>query len=144
VLSLDGAAVGTNSGLTITPASLGPGANDYLGKSQYADPCLNGSLDEFRIYNAGLSAAEIAATAALGPGQLLSTNRPPIGTVLAGPRQTFSWPLASAGYTLQSCTNLLSGGWLNVTSPGPQIISNQWQVTLSPGNAGPVFYRLVK
>jgi len=45
---------------------------------------------------------------------------------------------------LQSCTDLLWDGWLNVTSPGPQIISNQWQVTRSPGNAGPVFYRLVK
>jgi hypothetical protein len=145
VLSLDGTAVGTNPAITLTPASLGLSASNYLGQSQYADPYLNGSLDEFRIYNVGLSAPEIAATAALGSGQLLSTNRPPMSLVITGKNLSLSWPLVSAGYTLQSRTNLVLGGWLNVTSAAPQIISNQWQVTLPPpGHGPPVFYQLVK
>jgi hypothetical protein len=69
-------AVGTNANLTLTPASLGTTSINYLGKSQYAVPSLNGALDEFRIYNVALSSAEIAATAALGPDELLSTNNP--------------------------------------------------------------------
>jgi hypothetical protein len=53
--------------------------------------------------------------------------------------------VASAGCTLQVRTNLTLGGWMNVTSPAPQIVSNQWQVTLPPSGNGPsIFYRLAK
>jgi hypothetical protein len=144
ILYLDGVAVGTNSGMTISPSSFGVTANNYIGKSQYADPYLNGQLDEFSIYNAALMPAEVAATYAMGSNQLLSTNSPPVGTVLAGPNLTLSWPLASAGFTVQSRTNLFLGNWVNVTSPAPQILGGQWQVTLPLSGADPAFYRLVK
>jgi poly(hydroxyalkanoate) depolymerase family esterase len=145
LLYLNGLPVGTNSSMTLRPSSLGSTGNNYLGRSQYPDPYLDGVIDEFRICNVGLSSSEIAATAALGPSQLLSTNSPPIGMALAGPNLTLSWPLASAGYTLQSRTNLVLGDWMNVTSLAPQIIGSQWQVTLPPpGDAVPAFYRLVK
>jgi hypothetical protein len=63
----------------------------------------------------------------------------------SGANLTLTWPLANAGYTLQSCTNLVSGNWANVTLTTPQIIGGQWQVTLPPAtNAGSVFYRLMK
>jgi hypothetical protein len=46
---------------------------------------------------------------------------------------------------LQLRTNLVLGDWVNVTSPTPQIIGGQWQVTLLPfGNAISTFYRLAK
>jgi hypothetical protein len=46
---------------------------------------------------------------------------------------------------VQYCTNLTLGGWLDVTSPAPQAVGTNWQVTLPPAtNAGPVFYRLMK
>jgi endoglucanase len=146
VLYVDGVAVGTNSSMTLKPSSLGSTTHNYLGKSQSAsDPYLNGSLDEFRIYNVGLSAAEIAATAALGPDQLLSTNPPLMGLALTGTNLTVSWPLANAGFTLQSCTDLTLGDWVNVTWPVPQVMSNQWQVMLPlPGDASSGFYRLSK
>lgn len=145
ILYLDGVAVGTNTSMTLNPAVLGVTANNFLGKSQWADPYFNGSFDEFRIYNTGLSAAEIAATAALGPGQLLSTNAPAIGMTMTGGNLTLAWPLANAGYNLQSRTNLMLGNWVSVTSVVSQIVGNQWRVTLPPpGNAGPAFYRLVK
>jgi enterochelin esterase-like enzyme/fibronectin type 3 domain-containing protein len=145
ILYVDGAAAGTNSGMTINPSSMGSTVNNYLGKSQYADPYLDGSLDEFRIYNVALSSAEIAATAALGSGQLLSTNSPPMSVALAGTSLTISWPLANAGFTLQSRTNLTLGNWEDVTSPAPQIIGGQLQVTLPrPDNLNTVFYQLSK
>jgi hypothetical protein len=145
ILYLDGLPVGTNAGLTLHPADLGATTNNYLGKSQYADPYLSGELDEFRIYDTGLSAAEIAATAALGSSQQLNPGHPSLGLMLAAPDLTLSWPLASAGFTLQSRTNLGTGDWVNVPTPAPQIIGGQWRVALPPGtNAGPVFYRLLK
>jgi hypothetical protein len=146
ILYVDGVGIGTNSGLTLKPSSLGATTHNYLGRSQSGtDPYLNGSLDEFRIYNVALSSAEIAATSALGPDQLLSTNPPALSVGLTGTNLVISWPVASAGYTLQSCTNLSWGGWVNVTSPAPHIVSNQWQVALPPsGNGGSAFYRLSK
>ena len=145
ILYLDGVAVGTNTGMTLNPAILGITTNNYLGKSQWADPYFNGWFAEFRIYNVGLSAAEIAATAALGSGGLLSAGSPPMSLARTGMNLTFSWPLANAGFTLQSRTNLSSGAWMNTAMPAPQIIAGQWLVTLPPAtNAGPVFYRLMK
>jgi hypothetical protein len=145
ILYLDGVAVGTNTGMTLNPAILGITTNNYLGKSQWADPYFNGWFAEFRIYNVGLSAAEIAATAALGSGGLLSAGSPPMSLARTGTNLTLSWPLANAGFTLQSRTNLSSGAWMNTAMPAPQIIAGQWLVTLPPAtNAGPVFYRLMK
>jgi hypothetical protein len=92
-----------------------------------------------------LSAAEVAATDALGPNQLLSTNSPTVSVMATGTNLILSWPLASAGFAVQSRTNLVLGAWVNVASPVPQIIGSQWQVILPlPTNTGALFYRLGK
>ena len=63
-LYLNGVPVGTNSAMTLKPASLGATPFNYLGRSQFApDPYLNGSLDEFQIYARALTADEVAALA---------------------------------------------------------------------------------
>ncbi|HLP76568.1 MAG TPA: carbohydrate-binding protein, partial [Candidatus Paceibacterota bacterium] len=68
-----------------------------------------------------------------------------VGVALTGSNLALSWPLACEGFTLQARTNLVSGEWMNVGSPAPQIINEQWQVLLPPPDAeGPVFYRLIK
>ena len=73
------------------------------------------------------------------------TNGPVVNLALTGTNLTLSWPVESAGFAVQWRTNLASGEWMNVTSPAPQMIGNHWQVTLPPpGDAGPVFYRLMK
>ena len=145
VMYLDGVAVGTNSSLTLTPSGLGITGNNSIGKSQYAVPTLDGAIDELRIYNEGLSAAEIAATAALGPAQLLSTNSPVMNTAVAGGNLIISWPLDCAGYTLRSRTNLILGSWESVASPEPQIVGSQWQIALPFSmNETSVFYLLSK
>jgi len=49
------------------------------------------------------------------------------------------------GFTVQYCTNLMLGNWLNVALPAPQIVGSNWQVALPlSGNASSVFYRLSK
>jgi hypothetical protein len=131
--------------MTLRPSSLGSTANNYIGRSQYPDPHFNGVIDEFRIHNEALSPSEIAATYALGPTQLLSTNNPPVNLTVTPTDLTLSWPLASAGFTVQSTTNLESGNWVNVLSPAPQIVGDQWEMALpAAANPPPTFYRLVK
>lgn len=144
ILYLNGAPVGTNNAMTLRPLSLGSTVNNYLGRSQYPDPYLDGVLDEFRIYNVELSAAEIAATYALGPETLLSLSSPSLSLAVGGANVTLTWPLANAGYAVQYRTNLVSGDWLNLTSPAPQIVGTNWQTTLPPVTNDAIFYRLVK
>jgi hypothetical protein len=68
VLYVDGVAVGTSESVTLNPSRLGNTVNNYIGKSQYSsDPYMNGSIDEFRIYNGALPAGEIAQAWSLGP-----------------------------------------------------------------------------
>jgi hypothetical protein len=62
-LYVNGTVSGTNNAMTLNPASLGNSNQNYIGKSQWADPYLNGAIDEFCIYSRALSATEIAAIA---------------------------------------------------------------------------------
>jgi autotransporter-associated beta strand protein len=75
VMYVDGVAVGTNSAMTLNPASLGNTTLNYIGKSQYSDPYLNGKVDEFRIYSGALSASEVATlvTPLAAPTNLVAT-----------------------------------------------------------------------
>ncbi|HSV99101.1 MAG TPA: LamG-like jellyroll fold domain-containing protein [Sedimentisphaerales bacterium] len=58
-LYLDGELVGT-AATTLLPKDLGNTNQNWLGRSQYtADAYFSGLLDEFRIYNRALSAAEV-------------------------------------------------------------------------------------
>lgn len=122
-----------------------PSINDvtsFLGHSHWsADPGLNGSVDEFRIYDGELSTNQIVATGVLGPNQVLSTGSPPIGLTTTATSLTLTWPLVSAGFTLQTRTNLVLGNWLNVTSPTPQIVGTNFQIALPVTNAMQ-FFRL--
>jgi glucuronoarabinoxylan endo-1,4-beta-xylanase len=145
ILYLNGVAVGTNAGITLRPATLGVTTNNYLGRSQWSDPYLNGIFDESRIYSVALSASEIAATFALGPSQLLNTNHPALSLTATPASLTLTWPLASAGFSVQSRTNLALGNWVNLTAPAPQIVGGQWRVTLpASANTTSTFYRLSK
>ncbi|NUT04224.1 MAG: hypothetical protein HOV76_12150, partial [Hamadaea sp.] len=61
ILYLNGAEVARSTGLTLTPASLGSTTANRIGRSQYADPYLDGAVDGLRLYSRALSASEIAA-----------------------------------------------------------------------------------
>jgi hypothetical protein len=58
-LYVDGVQVGQNTSMTRSPSSLGNTSRNWIGRSQYSDPYLDGQIDDFRIYNRALSTAEI-------------------------------------------------------------------------------------
>jgi hypothetical protein len=62
-LYVNGQPVGTNTNMTLTPAALGATSNNWIGRSQFADPFLAATVDDFQIYDHALSAADIAALA---------------------------------------------------------------------------------
>jgi hypothetical protein len=86
-LYLDGSPVAQNPSGYLDPSDLGSTTQNWLGKSQYytADPYFNGRLDDVRIYNFALSAAEVAELAQWSGGSS--------GTVSGG-----------AGYVMQSAS----------------------------------------
>jgi hypothetical protein len=113
----------------------------FIGKSQFNDPYLSAQIDEVRIYEGILYADEIAASDILGPDALLITTVSLTATA-SGSNIVLSWPLAAAGFTLQSEASLTSGSWTPVNTL-PKIVGNtQWQVTVP--NSGNAFFRLVK
>lgn len=145
-LYVNGVPVGTNTAMTLRPSSPGVTVNNYIGRSQYSwDPYLDAVLDEFRIYRVALSGSEIAAMYALGPDKLFDTEPPVLSVSISDTVLTLGWPLASAGFRLQSCTNLLEANWVDVTSPVPQIVGDKWLVTLPVStSAATMFYRLAR
>jgi alpha-L-arabinofuranosidase len=139
----NGVLAGTFSGVTDPLSSVG-NQFAYIGRSLYTtDSYLDWSINEFRIYNGALESAEVAATDALGPNQLLTTNPPAVGISASGGNLTLFWPLASAGYSVLTTTNLGLGVW-TPTSLTPQIISGQWQFTIPITNNSAQYYQLVK
>ena len=67
-LYLNGTPVAINPNMTLKPSSLGNTNQNWIGRSQYPDPCLNGTVDDFNIYNRALSPADVAALAGGQPG----------------------------------------------------------------------------
>ena len=78
-LFLDGAEVGRRT-ISIDPSQFDQ-VNDWLGRSQWSpDALFNGSINEFRIYDTALSAAEVSASFARGPDAVV----PEPSTLCAG------------------------------------------------------------
>ena len=66
-LYLNGNPVATNSNMTLHPSSLGNTNQNWIGRSQYGDPLLNATVDDFAIYGHALSASEIGTLAGATP-----------------------------------------------------------------------------
>ena len=142
-LYTNGVLAAINTAVTV-PMSAVNDLLSFVGRSLYsADPYPDLTLDEFRIYSGALSSAEVAATHALGPSQVLSTASPVLGVTVAGTNLTLSWPAASAGFTVQASGTLHPAVWTNVPFPGPQLLGNKWQLTL-PLSAAAQYFRLLK
>jgi hypothetical protein len=67
-LYLNGTAVATNPNMTLHPSNLGNTNQNWIGRSQYSDPYLNATVDDFQIYGRALSAADVGALAGGQPG----------------------------------------------------------------------------
>lgn len=109
-----------------------------LGRSQWADPHFNGSIDDFRVYYGVLTPDQVAANFAAGPDPD-SVH----ATVTGASQVTVFWPatLVTAGYSLQSSSSLTSGLWSNVG--GVTQVGGNYQVSVNSAGA-PVFFRLIK
>lgn len=59
VMYLNGEEVGRNTNMTLFPSDLGFTDQNYIGKSQWPDPGLNGTVDELKIYSRALSQEEV-------------------------------------------------------------------------------------
>ncbi|TAL01130.1 MAG: hypothetical protein EPO07_08785, partial [Verrucomicrobia bacterium] len=102
-LYVNGALAGSGS-ITLNPADLGVTTQNYLGKSQWADPYLDGNLDDFRLYSHAMSAGEIVALANPAAGAPLQ-----LALVPGYGQATLSWlPNATTNYTVKRST--VSGG----------------------------------
>ncbi|WP_437963678.1 LamG domain-containing protein [Sorangium sp. So ce260] len=63
---VDGVEVASSDMIFTRPSDVGNTTQNFIGRSQFApDPYFNGIVDDFRIYDRALSAAEVAALAAL-------------------------------------------------------------------------------
>ena len=78
-LWIDGAIAGTNANMTLSATNLGASPNNWIGKSQFPDPPLNGRVDEFRVYKGALTDAEIIALSMIGPS-LVDAGAPDAGS----------------------------------------------------------------
>jgi len=114
-------------------------AFSFLGRSQWVDPHLNGSIDDFRLYYGVMTPAQVSASFAAGPDpdRLTITLGPAAGHV------TVSWPatLVTAGYSLQSSTSVSPASW--VAAGAPSLVGGNYQVDLVAGGAAK-FFRLIK
>jgi rhamnogalacturonan endolyase len=106
ILYVDGVAVGTNSALTLKPSSLNLTTQNYIGKSQWPDPYLNGRVDDFRIYNGALSAAQISAL--VSSPSFAPTNL--TATVVSANQVNLKWNAASGATDYSVLRSTTSGG----------------------------------
>jgi hypothetical protein len=136
----NGVLAGVNTAVS-TPLNAVSNVFSYLGRSLYSgDTYLDFSLEEFRIYNGVLQAADIAAAQLAGPEVLLTTNVL-LNTSTSGSRLTLNWPVAGSGFTLASSPALGSGAEWTPVSVTPNLVGVNYQLTITPTN-GTLFFRL--
>lgn len=129
-------------GNLIAPANQAGTISATIGHSPFADPGINGSVDEFRIYNGKLSPEEITASQIIGPDQTLSTTARLTATKAAG-NVVLTWPVAAAGFAVEASTSLSSPiNWLTLTN-APSLVGTNWQLSL-PTSGTAQFLRLIR
>ncbi len=109
----------------------------FIGRSLFsADAYLNGTIDEFRLYDGRLTPEAIAADYQAGPDALALPVTLAQTNSTAG--LTLSWPSWAVGFVAQGSTNLLV--W-TTNGLAPALINDRWTLTIPTANALN-FYRL--
>ena len=120
VLYVDGVPANTNLSMTLTPSSLGSTTQNYIGKSQWSDPNLTGSVDDFRIYSRALNATEVAALA--NPVPSAPTG---LAAVAGNAQVALNWNAASTATGYKIKRSLTSGsGYVNIVTNASLIFTN--------------------
>ncbi len=111
---INGALVGTNSAMTLTPASLGSTTQNYFGHSQFgADPYLNGSIDDFRINSHAFTATQVAANASPSPATPTGLSANPSDGLM-----TLNWAVSETATTYKVKRATVKGGPYTTVSTG--------------------------
>jgi hypothetical protein len=138
-LFVNGVQVGENRNVTLTPAGLGPTANNWLGRAQFNDPLFRGKFDEFCIWDGAMTPAQVQARFAAGPdltpaGVRLSITRG-TGTV------TLRWPASAADYFLESSAAVGPDAAWDLVFDVPTLEGDSFVLTVNSDQAAQ-FYRL--
>lgn len=118
-LYLDGSLV--NALPLYNPNTLGtlPDVNNWLGRSQWNDPLFDGSYDEFRIYDNGLSADQIALNTIVGPDQFAEAPAEGIFSLIVD--------TTSGAVTLKNNVNVpVPINYYEITSAGGALNPGSW------------------
>jgi hypothetical protein len=124
----------------VAPASSAGTVSASIGHSPFADPSIVGAVDEFRIYRGRLAPDEIQASQVLGPNQTLSTAAT-LSAAKSGANVVLSWPVANAGFLVQSSPSLRPPTWTTLTNVPVLVGNTTWQVAM-PASGGAQFFRL--
>lgn len=125
---VDGALAAVSRSFAGSPATIGAMTNVWIGQSQFAaDARFYGLMDEFRIWNEALNAAQIAASAQAGPdtvntnpGALTNLTLGVVSPMVLGGVQT---PTVIGYYSnLSGGVNVIAEPDLVLTSSNPSVI----------------------
>ena len=82
IIYINGKEAGMNDNMTVSPSDIGNTNQNYIGKSQYPDPYLNGAVDELAIYKTALTPSEIEEIASIPEDKVASVEEVNITTDL--------------------------------------------------------------
>ncbi|HTL59558.1 MAG TPA: LamG-like jellyroll fold domain-containing protein [Candidatus Limnocylindrales bacterium] len=137
-LYFNGTLVGRNTNVQLAVTD-NIDVNSFIGKSMFnPDPYLNGTVDEFRIYQGALTPGQVGSDYAAGPNAL-PAPAPSLAIKLEAGIVTISWPTNAGRYILATTTNLASPFSFSNFNPIEQ--NGQIVVTDSVTNQAK-FYRL--
>ncbi len=142
----NGVLMGENSSITIPMAGVW-GFLNKIGADLWPDGGMQGSVDEFRIYNGVLTPDQIAKDQILGPNALPSStpSGPPLSASYSAGNIVISWPLTgTTGYSLYSSSTIgPSAVWKLVTATQTVVGANN-QVSIATGAGGPSQFYVLK
>ncbi len=122
-LYVNGKAAGSAFGLDSNLAAFPP-TNNYIGKSQFADPLFNGRVDDFRIYAKALGGAEIWALWGQSPNQApvfapdTVITLPPLNALEAFSGQTLASGASDPESDVLTFSKVDGPAWLTVAANG--------------------------
>jgi len=140
-LFVNGAQVGENRNVTLTPAALGPTVNNWLGRAQFNDPLFRGKFDEFCIWDGAMLPAQVQARFAEGPSTIPAGARLSITRV--GDTVKICWHVEFTAYFLESTSELGSTAAWDTVFADRTIEGDQECVTI-PASDAQKFYRLTQ
>jgi len=139
----NGVVARTMTGIQITPASLGNTLNNFIGYDQYNDSVFNGTFDEMRIWDGAVTPVYVLATAAAGPGVVITNLTPQSLSVSVTSTSMIGSQTQQAavqGSFLQVANVVLTSVATNWTSSNPTVltVSSSGLITAQSGGSATV------